>query len=381
MKKILRVLTGVVLSAAVLGATMGVSYAGQIRYKPLESDAPVVMTVNGEEIHADEYATYMQYNMTYYANMYAQMGLTDLWSNAEYASMLGGSMPEQAQSMATQIHVVMQKFDEAGLKLSQAAQDSMKQGKEAMIDQTIDMQTQITGQAADTFDREEIYLDLISQFGFSEQLYDNFMYFSAAYDALEAHLFGEGGAEAPSEQELIEAFQDSYIGAKHILIMTVDPSTGEPTRTDEEALALAQQALDRVNAGEDFDTVMNEMSEDSGLATYPDGYIFAEGEMVTEFYEGAKALAENAVSAPIKSDYGYHVIKRVPVDYAGQLETYRPTLLQNMGKTMDTLIGTWMEEADVQPTAVFDEINYQNVQTYLPAEVQARQNAQLDAVG
>ena len=40
-----------------------------------------------------------------------------------------------------------------------------------------------------------------------------------------------------------------------------------------------------------------------------------------------------------------------------------------MGATMDNLLAQWMEEADVQTTDVFDQITYENVTDYLPAEV------------
>ena len=42
-------------------------------------------------------------------------------------------------------------------------------------------------------------------------------------------------------------------------------------------------------------------------------YVFLPGEMVTEFEEGVKALADYGVSQPVKSSYGYHVILRLPL--------------------------------------------------------------------
>ena len=66
--------------------------------------------------------------------------------------------------------------------------------------------------------------------------------------------------------------------------------------------------------GADFKALMMEHSEDPGKEQAPDGYVFTEGEMVTEFYEGTKALAENGISEVIPSSYGYHVIKRIPLN-------------------------------------------------------------------
>lgn len=354
----------IVMTAVVLGVTVGTSMASSITYKALKSDAPVVMTINGSEVKADEYATYMLYNMKYYENMYAQYGMVGLWDNAESAAMMGASMPEAAKQQALYTRVILQKFDEAGLKLDGAQQKQLQTLKREMIDQAAASQAMVQGVDASAIDGEQAYLDLIAQFGFNEQTYENFMYVSQCYSALENYYFSEGGAGAATDEELMAYFEDNYLGAKHILISTIDPATGEQKRTDEEAKAEAQKALDRLNAGEEFDTVMNEVSEDAGLAGNPDGYIFTQGEMVQPFYDGAKALAEDEVSDLVKSDYGYHIIKRVPVDYQGRLDDYRAALNTAMGKTMDNLLNEWMEAADVQTTDLFDQITYQNVYDY-----------------
>lgn len=210
----------------------------------------------------------------------------------------------------------------------------------------------------------------IAHFGFSEQTYSNFMYISQCYQALSDYYYGENGVNVPSDDELRQYFSDNYISAKHILISTVDSTTGETIRTDEEAKAEAQKILDRINAGEDFDALMNEYSEDPGLAGNPDGYIFTEGDMVTEFYDAAKALGDGEVSGLVKSDYGYHIIKREPLDVDGQFENYKSLLTTAVAGTMDDLLSQWMQEADVQTTETYDEITYQNVRDYLPADVQ-----------
>lgn len=355
-KFVQRAVALVVMVAVVMGATVWGTNRTTISYQELKSSAPVVMTVNGDEVKADEYAGYMLYNMMYYANMYAQFGMTDMWSNADAAAMFGPAMPSAAQEQAVYARVVMQKFDELGLNLTYAQEKEIGQLRQDSID--------MMGYDA--------YIDQISQFGFSDATYNNFMYISQCYQALNDYYFGENGVSVPSDEELMQYFKDNYLSAKHILICLNDPLTGEQLRTDEEARAEAQAILDRINAGEDFDTLMNEFSEDTGLAGNPDGYIFTEGEMVDEFYQGAVALAEGEVSDLVKSDYGYHIIKREPLDYEGQFENYKSMLTSLVAGTMDDLLSQWMEEADVQTTDTYDEITYQNVYDYLPAEVQER---------
>ena len=341
------------MTAVVLGATIGGVSSMMIHYKPLNEGAETVLTVNGDAVAADEYSGYMLYNMQYYASMYAQMGLTDLWSNKDMAKSLGASMPEAAEQQAIYARVVMQKFNELGLKLSYNEQKEMASVRRNSIANT----------------GKDAYLNQIAQFGFSDQTYQNFMYISQCYQALNDYYFGENGVNTPSDEDIQKYYEDNYITAKHILITTVDPASGETKRTDEEAKKEAQSILDRINAGEDFDTLMNQYSEDTGLSNNPNGYTFTEGQMLTEFYDGAKALAEDEVSELVKSSYGYHIIKRVKLDDS-QLDNFKSDIVSAISGSMDELLKQWIDEAQVETTDLYSSITYENVYDYLPQDVQ-----------
>ena len=352
-KLVQRLAAMVAMTAVVLGATIGGVSSMMIHYKPLNEGAETVLTVNGDAVTADEYSGYMLYNMQYYASMYAQMGLTDLWSNEDMAKSLGASMPEAAEQQAIYARVVMQKFNELGLKLSYNEQKEMASVRRNSIANTT----------------KDAYLNQIAQFGFSDQTYQNFMYISQCYQALNDYYFGENGVNTPSDEDIQKYYEDNYITAKHILITTVDPASGETKRTDEEAKKEAQSILDRINAGEDFDTLMNQYSEDTGLSNNPNGYTFTEGQMVAEFYDGAKALAEDEVSELVKSNYGYHIIKRVKLDDS-QLDNFKSDIISAISGSMDELLQQWMDEAQVETTDLYSTITYENVYDYLPQDVQ-----------
>ena len=352
-KLVQRLAAMVAMTAVVLGATIGGVSSMMIHYKPLNEGAETVLTVNGDAVAADEYSGYMLYNMQYYASMYAQMGLTDLWSNEDMAKSLGASMPEAAEQQAIYARVVMQKFNELGLKLSYNEQKEMASVRRNSIANT----------------GKDAYLNQIAQFGFSDQTYQNFMYISQCYQALNDYYFGENGVNTPSDEDIQKYYEDNYITAKHILITTVDPASGETKRTDEEAKKEAQSILDRINAGEDFDTLMNQYSEDTGLSNNPNGYTFTEGQMLTEFYDGAKALAEDEVSELVKSSYGYHIIKRVKLDDS-QLDNFKSDIVSAISGSMDELLKQWIDEAQVETTDLYSSITYENVYDYLPQDVQ-----------
>ena len=120
----------------------------------------------------------------------------------------------------------------------------------------------------------------------------------------------------PSDDVLKEVFANNFYKAQHILVMTIDQTTGQklPQEQLDAKKAEIEALLKQAKGGADFHKLMMEHSEDPGKESAPDGYVFSEGEMVTEFYEGTKALVENGISDIIESSYGYHIIKRIPLD-------------------------------------------------------------------
>ena len=69
--------------------------------------------------------------------------------------------------------------------------------------------------------------------------------------------------------------------------------------------------LERIKKGEKFGKLAKEMSIDSGSAK-KDGSLgyFTKGMMVKPFEESAFKLQIGEVSEPVKTEFGYHIIKR-----------------------------------------------------------------------
>ena len=70
--------------------------------------------------------------------------------------------------------------------------------------------------------------------------------------------------------------------------------------------------LDRISKGEKFGKLARELSTDTGSAK-KDGNLgfFGRGKMVKEFETAAFNLQVGQISEPIKTQYGYHIIKRL----------------------------------------------------------------------
>ncbi len=97
------------------------------------------------------------------------------------------------------------------------------------------------------------------------------------------------------------------VTAAHILIR-VDPSKGPAA--DAAAQAKAEKLAERAKSGEDFAKLANENTEDpSGKGNGGQLPPFSHGQMVPEFEKAAFSLEPGQIAGPIKTQYGYHVIK------------------------------------------------------------------------
>jgi foldase protein PrsA len=100
-----------------------------------------------------------------------------------------------------------------------------------------------------------------------------------------------------SDEELEE------VRASHILVRTEGVSEAVAKEKIEKALA-------ELKAGKDFAEVAKTYSEDAGSASKGgDLGFFGRGRMVKEFEQAAFAAKVGEVVGPIKSQYGYHIIK------------------------------------------------------------------------
>ncbi len=78
--------------------------------------------------------------------------------------------------------------------------------------------------------------------------------------------------------------------------------------TEEEALVKAKEAEKRLAAGEDFAKVAQEMSDDTGTKDGDLG-VFTRGQMVPAFDEAVFTQPIGKVGDPVKTQFGYHVIR------------------------------------------------------------------------
>ena len=128
---------------------------------------------------------------------------------------------------------------------------------------------------------------------------------------------------------------------QHILI-TVDSKT-----KDAEALAKIRELRTRIGSGEAFEAVARANSQDPGSAVNGGVLGWAvDGMMVPEFENAMKSLPKGALSEPIRSSYGYHLIRVLDTRQqdAGDAELRAKVRKQLVESKSEQLYGNWISQ-------------------------------------
>jgi hypothetical protein len=161
--------------------------------------------------------------------------------------------------------------------------------------------------------------------------------------------YAEIGKETKPSDEDLRKYYDEHpkdyelVQARHILIRfqgsSLPVKPGQKDLTDAEALAKAQDIRKQLAAGGDFAGLAKENSDDTGSgANGGELGLFHHGQMVPSFETAAFALKDGEISAPVKSQFGYHIIQ-VEAHKVRTFEEAKPEISQKLApqQTQKTL--------------------------------------------
>jgi parvulin-like peptidyl-prolyl isomerase len=222
-------------------------------------DVPVAASVNGEEIVMEDFADYLRLRLY---SITVQNGVD--WSNPDYQVYLP-EIAGEVLDMRVQSLVMRQEARRLGMLPAQADIDEYRAGLLSNLQNAEELDSE--GALLEAYGvRADAITDIVTDTLLAEMLY-----------RLEATV---------TEEEQVKA--------RHILVATAD-----------EAAAL----IARLDAGEDFATLAQEASLDTGSGMQGgDLGWFPRGAMVPTFEEAAFALEPGQMSDAIQSQYGFHII-------------------------------------------------------------------------
>lgn len=122
----------------------------------------------------------------------------------------------------------------------------------------------------------------------------------------------------------------------------------------------AKEVKEKINNGEDFTALAKQYSEDTG-SKEQGGEIagFAPGQTVKEFEEAAYKLDAGQVSEPIKTSFGYHIIKVTDKKELKPFDEVKDSIRKDLeqqrlqdatGKWKQQVINDLLKEADIKVT-------------------------------
>lgn len=291
-----------------------------------------VMTVDGVDVSFDEYMYYLNTAASTLINYYqASTGAGVDWdgvciydktrTNAEWCI-------NEALYNAAQGCVIMSK----GKSMNALPTDEQLKSLEDNI-------STIRKNYEESDDPDAAFADALNGQGFTLESFKAVNKINFTLGNIFTSLYGENG-EKLSEEKLQNYIEENgYMTSAHILFRTKEDVKGENGQTTQEELSDSAKAEKKAQAEklckelkaikddtqrkEKFFEYMKEYSEDPGKESFPNGYCFTEGTMVEEYTDTTRELKNYEVSDVVESDFGYHIIMRLPtvssdVDTANQ---------------------------------------------------------------
>ncbi len=248
----------------------------------------VAAVVNGEELRPEDFGYYI-YNeavvQMYAADTNADFSTFD-WSAQSDGRPISDKVTETAIADAVADTAFRQKAQESGYSVSEAEKTAS-----GLVDDAIERSGE------DGFKKTANALGISGAEQY-KKVYTNI----AVFDDV-AEDFQKNPTRYISDPSVLSGYADDKGASVRQILILNDTSKGD-------AMTVAAEVNQRAKSGEDFTALMSEYNEDS-VSDKNYVYTFTRGEMVSSFEDAAFALGIDQISDIVRSDYGYHTIKRV----------------------------------------------------------------------
>ncbi len=368
MKRILTVILAVMLCSALLLSGCGGKEIATKNDKELNET--IVATFGDVKV------TQADYNFIYkllYDNM-AQYGMYygEDWINTEIeeGKTIGDYIKENTMNQLKQLSAAYILAGENGIEVDSEIKDAVKAQKEQIIN--------------NNYQGEANYITFLEESRTTDKAIDTYLEMYEVYNRLFEKMTSVGGKayieNADIEEDFLAEYSDKW-RVQHILISTQEQTDAEgnttPARSDEDAQKLVKEVISKLDAGEDFDSLIDEYDEDPGMSK-GNYYVFGTGEMVPEFEEASANLAVGEYTKEgVKTDYGYHIIKKYEINTdIKEFKDFKNTKSEEKvmelvekkmeeiksnteDKAIDKYVEAWLEELAAQEKAAQDAQNAQ----------------------
>lgn len=295
---------------------------GAITITSCGDTTPAVMTLDGHTVTAAMYHYWASSSKGSYIAAYEDVVNTEEYWNSELTE--GKSAAEYFDELTLDSIksnlVGMKLFDDYGLSFE-------KSEKSGISDYVKDLVKEYGSGSKSTMNA------VLGEYGINLSLLQQIYIEEAKTTKVYRYLYGEGGAEAATDSELEQYYQDFFVHFQLIYINNayqyVTDSEGNKVTNDDgyykteelEASVKAEKdaavaaARDAIAKGEDFDSVYQKYSE---FKMYDGGYYYSASQQYSDitYYQFVKAVSEVEVGeiAFFENDAGAYIMKRLSLD-------------------------------------------------------------------
>ncbi len=321
-KKLVTIILPIAILVIILAAS--IYYFGFARDIQI-TDETVIATVGDQEIYAYE---------------------------INYLMAVGYPTVDEAIDYMGEYKAMLQKAADNGIVLTE-------EDKQAVADEL--------SQMAEYYGGETQLVSMLQQYGLTKEQYQKIGEMSKVVTNFQSKAQELGLMKTVTEEEAKAYYDQNFLRAKHILFSNTDEE-GNPI-DDATLLAQVTEVYNKIKNGEPFEDFLS-LSADPGAETAPDGYIFLNASemkktdeetvsmlanmgvsiMVDEFENATANLEIGQVSEPVKTSYGYHIIKRLDINETPQLfEDNKDIIISALESlAFEDLVDEWAAEYPVK---------------------------------
>jgi peptidyl-prolyl cis-trans isomerase SurA len=230
-------------------------------------------------------------------------------------ALQGQRIPEDPQERERLFRQLVERWVERLLVLQAASGDTLLAVDEDQVQAVVEQEIQRRAQA---FGGQLALQQALEQEGLTLASYREILANDVRQEQLQQMFMQRRLQDAPAVVVTEEELRQSFDEARGTLqdrprTMTFRQVVVRPASSDSALAATRAQAeaiADSIRAGADFAVMAERYSEDPGsAASGGDLGWFRRGQMVREFEDAAFSLPDGAVSNPIQTEFGFHVIQ------------------------------------------------------------------------
>lgn len=221
-----------------------------------------------------------------------------------------------------------------------------------------------TEELKEVYGGEEKFQSALDYYGYTDETFKEFMKTQVISEIVYEYMVKDVAVTDEEVQKYYDDNIDKYTTspsakAQHLLFASQNE---DKDAADAEALAQANEVKAQIDAGtKSFDEFFEEYSGNKASGVYPISedlgtVAYNQANYDTDFLAGLSALGEGEISAPVKSSFGYHIIKATDVQKEAVVQSFdevkdsvKETLLQEKKtETYNNTLEQWKKDLDVK---------------------------------